>query len=166
GHHLEPRNTRERMSQLVRQPIAEKLISLVPAAVHEGQHGDSERRPRQRIQIKMWRRFSAGWWRKLPLPDHSRGRVLHNPGRLARGKTEHRSILADGDLNSERVGLPFRFEVLSEPGSKLARLATDDRIQARIERFLLVEDRDSDRVFLQQVSAATDRLAHGVPEEI
>jgi hypothetical protein len=67
-------------------------------------------------------------------------------------------------VDPQRIGPPFGFEVLVQPCAKLPRFGADDGIDAGVER--LPSEKRTDRVFLQQVSAAFQRLRHCVAEEL
>ena len=78
---------------------------------------------------------------------------------------EGRRVAALRQLDHELVGPSLLAVVAQQARAQPSRLDADDRVGARIERRLLVEDLHADDVLLQLIAAPGDRLADDEVEE-
>ena len=131
---------RQAVNDLLLQAVAEVGELLRRAVVRERLHGDrvlsGERRPE---------------------------RAARGAGRLA--VLEDRRVAALGELDDQRVGAAFLAVVAHQARAQPPRLHPDDRVGARIERRVLVEDLDADHVFLELIAASRERFGHGEVQE-
>ena len=75
--------------------------------------------------------------------------------------------MAGGQFNAQRAVSAFLLVVILESTANIMCLHAHDRVSARIERGILVEDLHTDDVFLELVAVPAERLeAHELEESL
>ena len=100
------------------------------------------------------------WKDRDGISPRQRGADRASTGRYRLTRLEDRRVTAFWQLDDDSVGPALFAVVPHQSGAQPPRLHTHDRVRARIERRVLVEDLNADDVFLELIATADERFEH------